>query len=230
MQRWVNHGANHWANHGTAQQPFRLRTSIVLRASIVAAGLAAAAVTAAPANAATEGAVVEIRDYNLRPSAPSVLSGQTVTFQNLGAAVHRIIADDGSFDSRDLSPGTGFNAVVTASGKLRIHCEIHPSMTATITVAQSSETSPSTAATSTPSTSSASTESTTAPLPTKLADTGVGDTAPVIFALSCLLFGSCSLSLHRRRQMILATTPSEAAWRSVTVGQRHLDDFIARRR
>ena len=229
---------NRWA----LSRPHTMSATTVraLRAICIGAALLAAATAMPPAHgASTPVVVVQIRDYNFRPSGVTVQAGDTVAFENIGGAIHRIVADDGSFDSRDLSPGTGFNAVIDTPGELRVHCEIHPSMTGVIivgnrTITPSSAPATSTPATSTPSASTPATgrpaTATTAPLPTKLADTGVGDTSIVAVAFGCLFLGFCAISLHQRRLRTLATEPSEAAWRSVTVGQRHHDDLIARRR
>ncbi len=43
-------------------------------------------------------------------------------------------ADDDSFDSGTLSDGDSFDFTFEESGDIAYHCEIHPSMTGTITV------------------------------------------------------------------------------------------------
>ena len=223
MNRWALPRAH---NIGTTTA----RAGRAIAAAAVLATAIGAAASAPHAAADASSVIVKIRDYNFQPGTVNAVVDDTVTFQNVSPTVHRIVADDGSFDSRDLSSGTGFNATMSAAGALRIHCEIHPSMTATIVVTdQSGPTTSAPASSGTPGSSSAAIP-TTMPLPTELADTGLGDTALVVVALSCLGVGSFAMSLHRRRQTILAAMPNESAWRSVTVGQRHHDDFIARRR
>ena len=48
-------------------------------------------------------------------------------------------ADDGSFNSGPLNPGDYFMVTFLGSGMLTYHCEIHPSMTGSITVSEDSE-------------------------------------------------------------------------------------------
>jgi plastocyanin len=199
----------------------RRKARRVARAVGVTAVVAGAMITASPtARAAESATIVQIRDYNFAPDRIAVGVNEPIAFQNTGATIHRIVADDGSFDSRDLSPGTGFQTTIATAGTVRMHCEIHPSMTATVVVTSSPSATGSTIAPT----------ATTGPLPTKLAQTGVGDTMLVVTAGGCLAIGFFAMSLHRRRQSALASMPSEAAWRAVTVGQRHHDDLIARRR
>ena len=43
-------------------------------------------------------------------------------------------ADDGSFDTGQIAPGASATVTLDTAGSFAYHCEIHPSMTATITV------------------------------------------------------------------------------------------------
>ena len=52
-------------------------------------------------------------------------------------------ADDGSFDSGNLAPGATFSQSFSTPGTFTYHCNIHSSMTGTVTVVAAS--SPSTA-------------------------------------------------------------------------------------
>lgn len=48
---------------------------------------------------------------------------------------HRLISDDGTtFHSTILAPGDFFQPTFTATGTFTYHCEIHPTMTGTVTV------------------------------------------------------------------------------------------------
>jgi plastocyanin len=61
--------------------------------------------------------------------------GAEVTFQNEDDVRHTMTADDGSFDSGEVDGGS--SATITApseAGDHAFHCEIHPSMTGTLTV------------------------------------------------------------------------------------------------
>jgi plastocyanin len=45
-----------------------------------------------------------------------------------------ITADDGSFTSDNLAPGSTFEANFSTTGDFHYHCNIHPTMTGTVTV------------------------------------------------------------------------------------------------
>lgn len=76
---------------------------------------------------------VVAKDFSL--SSVTVAAGAEVTFENTGKATHTMTADDGSFDTGRVAPGS--TAKVTAPstpGSYSFHCTIHPSMTGTLTV------------------------------------------------------------------------------------------------
>lgn len=61
-------------------------------------------------------------------------AGGTVEIENTSGAAHTFTADDGAFD---VAYGSGETATVPVPGEpgeYRFHCEIHPSMEATLTV------------------------------------------------------------------------------------------------
>lgn len=73
------------------------------------------------------------KDFSL--TSITVAPGAEVTFENEGQAKHTMTADDGAFDAGEVAPGS--SAKVTAPsdpGEYGFHCEIHPSMTGTLTV------------------------------------------------------------------------------------------------
>ncbi len=204
---WHKHGHNHWRNH------WHVLAATAL-ASVVIGGFSPP-LSAAPNNPTEAPTIVQIRDYNISPDAITISTGTKVLFHNAGNTKHRIVADDGSFDSLDLEPGVDFTTIAPAQGQLRIHCSIHPSMTATLNVVAGSV-----------ATTAAPAATTGAP-PTHLAATGAGDTLLISVGLSCMGMGLISLFSHRRRQLRFAVLPAESAWLDVTVGQRHYDDIIA---
>jgi plastocyanin len=51
-----------------------------------------------------------------------------------GGTAHNITADDGSFASGTLSPGSSFEGSFSAPGTYGYHCSIHPTMKGTVTV------------------------------------------------------------------------------------------------
>jgi len=68
------------------------------------------------------------------PPDTSVAVGDTVTWASVDSPDHTVTADDDSFDSGTLSDGDTFEQTFDEAGEFAYHCEIHPSMTGTITV------------------------------------------------------------------------------------------------
>ena len=62
-----------------------------------------------------------------------VLVGGRVVVTNTDDASHTLTAVDGSFDSGTLAPGDSYEFTVDESGTFEYRCEIHPSMTGSIT-------------------------------------------------------------------------------------------------
>jgi plastocyanin len=64
------------------------------------------------------------------PNPVPVSSGERVAFVNNDSVVHRIVMNDGSFDSGNLAPNATSPSGGTGSGDF--HCTIHPSMVGSI--------------------------------------------------------------------------------------------------
>ncbi len=94
-----------------------------------ATGTAAATPGTAPKSAS-----VTIKDFEFTPATVTIALGGTVTWTNDGPSTHTITADDGSFDSGDLSKGKTFSHTFQTAGTFTYHCSIHPFMTATVIV------------------------------------------------------------------------------------------------
>jgi len=92
--------------------------------------------TPAPSGSATINIVGSAgpQSYNPNP-APALTSGQTVVWHNSDAVTHRIVADDGSFDTGNIANGATSGAMMPKTNGVSYHCSIHPSMTGTITAA-----------------------------------------------------------------------------------------------
>ena len=60
--------------------------------------------------------------------------GTTVTVRNNDTMAHTFTADDGSFDAGTLEVLDTFEITFDEPGTYAFHCDIHPSMTGTITV------------------------------------------------------------------------------------------------
>jgi plastocyanin len=74
-------------------------------------------------------------DMVFDPAAVSISTGDTVVWKNQMDFEHTATADDGSFDSKHIKPNTTFSHTFTSAGSVPYHCDIHPFMTGTITVA-----------------------------------------------------------------------------------------------
>jgi plastocyanin len=78
--------------------------------------------------------IVVAEDFSLTNGAAA--PGARVTFDNQGEVPHTLTADDGAFDTGTVEPGgTGDITAPSAPGAYPYHCEIHPAMTGTLTVA-----------------------------------------------------------------------------------------------
>jgi plastocyanin len=66
----------------------------------------------------------------------TVAPGEEIVLQNDGEATHTATADDGSFDLGEVEAGgtSDPGPAPTTPGDYAFHCEIHPAMTATLTV------------------------------------------------------------------------------------------------
>ena len=91
------------------------------------------AATDAPAAAAAADATITIAGFAFSGVA-EVIVGTTVTIANTDSALHTWSADDGAFDSGAIAPGESFEFTFTEAGTFAFHCNIHPSMTSSITV------------------------------------------------------------------------------------------------
>lgn len=89
--------------------------------------------TAAGGDTSGAGSTVSARDFAF--TSITVAAGATVTFENADAAAHTMTADDGAFDTgRVEGGGSSTVQAPTSPGEHGFHCEIHPSMTGTLTV------------------------------------------------------------------------------------------------
>ena len=66
---------------------------------------------------------------------PIVISaGGTVTWTNNDNTSHTSTADDGSWNSGSIAPGSQFSRTFASTGSFTYHCAIHPGMVGTVTV------------------------------------------------------------------------------------------------
>jgi len=94
------------------------------------------ATSAAPTSTpgASESVSVTIKDFEFTPATVTIKVGDTVTWTNDGPSVHTATADDGSFDSGDLSQGKTFSHTFQTAGTFSYHCSPHPFMKANVIV------------------------------------------------------------------------------------------------
>jgi plastocyanin len=76
-----------------------------------------------------------MQHYVFVPSAIHAQSGETVTVYNYDQLLHRIVADDGTFDTGIMAPGASFTVKAGSSGTvISYHCTLHSRMRGTIVV------------------------------------------------------------------------------------------------
>lgn len=96
--------------------------------------LAAVGLGERPQQVSAQTASVTIVDFAFQPAAITVPVGTTVTWTNRGQVVHTTTSDTGVWDSGLLNPGGTFSRQFTQAGTFAYHCNVHPSMTATVVV------------------------------------------------------------------------------------------------
>lgn len=89
----------------------------------------------APSDAPAEATAPVIEDFTFVPDPISIEVGEEVTWTNNDGTSHTVSADDDSFDSGNLDSGATFSQTFDEAGEFTYHCNIHPSMTGTVAVA-----------------------------------------------------------------------------------------------
>lgn len=70
------------------------------------------------------------------PNPAAMTQAASVAWQNSDGLVHRIVANDGSFDTGDIAPGARSRTVQPSAAGANYHCTIHPAMIGAIGSAQ----------------------------------------------------------------------------------------------
>ena len=65
-------------------------------------------------------------DQSFSPNPAPIQPGNLVAWQNNDNTVHRIVMNDGSFDSGNIAPGAMSSAMHLTSAGGSYHCAIHP--------------------------------------------------------------------------------------------------------
>jgi plastocyanin len=84
--------------------------------------------TPTPTPSGTISIVGEQGNRSFNPSPASPASNGTMAFKNTDQQTHHIVANDGSWDTGNLAPGSTSAAVAIPAGGSNYHCLIHPSM------------------------------------------------------------------------------------------------------
>jgi plastocyanin len=77
---------------------------------------------------------VEISNFKFVPATITVSAGAHLAVANKDSTAHTATADDGSFDTGDISPGSTSTIDLSKPGRIAYHCSIHPFMHGTIVV------------------------------------------------------------------------------------------------
>jgi plastocyanin len=90
--------------------------------------------TAAETDGAPAAGTIVAADFSLTDL--TVAPGEEIVLDNTGSAPHTATADDGAFDTGQVSGGDTSDPVAAPDepGSYAFHCEVHPNMTATLTV------------------------------------------------------------------------------------------------
>jgi plastocyanin len=80
------------------------------------------------------GAQVVLQNIAIDPASVTVKAGDTVTWTNKDSFTHRLVGDNGEFDSKDMAAGATFSFTTKSAGTIAYHCSIHPAMKGTIVV------------------------------------------------------------------------------------------------
>ena len=92
---------------------------------------AAASQNPAAPGTSTNGQVI-MKGIRFQPAELAVHPGETVEFKNEDIVAHTVTADDGSFDSGLIQPGSSWKMTVQKAGTVAYHCTPHPNMKATL--------------------------------------------------------------------------------------------------
>lgn len=77
---------------------------------------------------------VNIKDMAFTPDSITVAKGTKVTWVNNDGAAHTVTADDGSFNSGNLTNSKSFSQTFNTPGTYKYHCTLHSGMTGVVIV------------------------------------------------------------------------------------------------
>jgi plastocyanin len=76
--------------------------------------------------------VGELGNQSFNPNPSPLPANHQITWTNHDSIIHHIVADDGSFDTGNLSQGQSSAAITLPAAGKTYHCSIHPSMVGTV--------------------------------------------------------------------------------------------------
>ena len=88
--------------------------------------------------ASANGQVI-MKGMRFQPTELTVHPGETIEFKNEDIFAHTVTADDGSFDSGLIQPGSTWKMTVQKAGTLAYHCTPHPNMKAVLVASSGTE-------------------------------------------------------------------------------------------
>src|SRR5215831_13033544 len=106
----------------------------LLSALVISIVFFACSKSSTPAMNANNPNTVSIKNMAFSPSSLNVTTGTTVTWVNNDGITHTVTANDGSFNSGNLTPGMSFTHTFNSVGTVSYHCSIHPMMTGSVVV------------------------------------------------------------------------------------------------
>lgn len=77
---------------------------------------------------------VNVQNSTFTPGTITINKGDTVTWKNNDTMIHRVVADDGSFDLGDMVNNGTSKRTFDIIGTYNYHCAIHTFMTGTVIV------------------------------------------------------------------------------------------------
>jgi plastocyanin len=91
--------------------------------------------TPPPSGASTVAIVGDRGAQSFNPNPVTLGSGRMVSWRNSDGTVHRIVANDGSFDTGNIAAGATSGAITLSTDGANYHCSLHPGMIGAISAA-----------------------------------------------------------------------------------------------
>ena len=98
--------------------------ALAVALALTACGGSSNSPTTPPSSTSTISIVGQLGVQSFSPNPAS--GGQTVAWRNNDGVTHRIVANNGLFDTGDIAPGATSVMVQPPLGGLNYHCSIHP--------------------------------------------------------------------------------------------------------